>query len=339
MNYYYLDENRKPVGPLPLEEIRRKTGTGEISTLTLVAAEGGSQWQPLAAAGSAAGIGVQVDNLLANGVAAALRTARSIFNPNFITSTLEIERHVGQYAIIVSGVLGAVYTIYAAVKEGSFVYIGSGVLTLIVLACALFITQRFFGANEALIAKNPSRISSQVLPESAGLLALLAAVATVIGAVVVCCSFSRWQPLEEAVPLAAFWVYLGAVALNPGAVNVEVASCTGGEETIGLVSFFLKALLKILPLWFCVVAVLGAVGVALSFFSFGEEWADLIPHGFIPLPPGATPPGAGFQALASIISACFWPALGYVGFIACSLPLDLWRSILLVPQKLDGLKR
>jgi hypothetical protein len=47
-HYFYLDQNRQPVGPVGVETLRDLHGRTTISASTLVAAEGAAQWTPVA---------------------------------------------------------------------------------------------------------------------------------------------------------------------------------------------------------------------------------------------------------------------------------------------------
>ena len=47
----------------------------------------------------------------------------------------------------------------------------------------------------------------------------------------------------------------------------------------------------------------------------------------------------GFSGLALVGSACLVPLLAYGLFLVLHIVLDIWRSILSVPAKLDALKR
>lgn len=47
MNYYYLTPDKKPNGPMPLEELCAKVEGGQLSASVLVAKEGDASWRPL----------------------------------------------------------------------------------------------------------------------------------------------------------------------------------------------------------------------------------------------------------------------------------------------------
>jgi hypothetical protein len=340
MNYYYLDANNQPVGPAPLDEIHRKAAAGLISANPMIAPVGTTEWQPLAGGGAAPATGFQFDRVLISAVAAVLRAAGGALSSGFINASLGKARQIGHYAVTVGGPLGLVYAIYIAVKAGSLLAFISGAALVLVLSCVQFAAARFFSANETLLANTPSRISSPALLECVGLLALLGTVLLPASAIVICVQNSIWQPLVPALLAAIFWLYFAAIALHPESVNITVARGDAGEEAIGLAAFLFKAMLKILPLLFGLLSVLGCLAIALSFFGLGDWLAQSLLSNLAPLlnhfPFVAD---HGFRGLGLIILSCLLPFLGYVAFILASLPLDLWRALLAVLGKLDALKR
>ena len=340
MSHYYLDAANQPAGPLPLEEIRRKATAGEIPANPLIAAVGSDRWQPLVGGGVAPAAGFQFDRVLVSAVAAVLRAAGGALSPGFINASLGAARQTGHYAVTVGSSLGLVYAIYIAAKAGSLLAFISGAALVLVLSCVQFAAARFFSANDTLLANTPSRISSPALLECVGLLALLGTVLLPASAIVICVQNGIWQPLVPALLAAIFWLYFAAIALHPESVNITVARGDAGEEAIGLATFLVKAMLKILPLLFGLFSVLGCLTIALSFFGLGDWLAQSLFGNQAPLlhylPFVAD---HGFRGLGLIILSCLLPFLGYVAFILASLPLDLWRALLAVLGKLDALKR
>jgi len=60
MNYYYLTQEKKPLGPLPLEELCRMAESGSISPFVLVAKEGDAAWRTLKVVAMEQGIELSV---------------------------------------------------------------------------------------------------------------------------------------------------------------------------------------------------------------------------------------------------------------------------------------
>ena len=270
MNYYYLDASNQPAGPATLDEIRAKAVAGAIPANPMIAPVGSNQWQPLAGGTAPAAAGVNLDTIAADAVAHVLGIARSLLSVDFLHRSLAAARAYGHYAVTAGGALGLVYAIYAAIKASSVWVFISGLMLVVVLACAQFAAKRFLGAVETLLTNTPSRVATPAFLECVGLLILLGVLTLLVGAITVCVQNSIWRPLVPAILGAIFWIYLATVALHPEAVNIETTRGSAGEEAVGLLSFFLKAGLKIVPLTFCVLAVAGVVVITLSFFDLGS---------------------------------------------------------------------
>jgi hypothetical protein len=333
MNYYYLDANNQPVGPLPLDEIRRKAASGQIPSNPMVAPAGGNQWQPLGAVGASTGFAF--DHVLADAAAAVVRVAREILSAGFVEAALDLTRRAGHYVVTAAGGLGVIYAIYAAIKDRSVGVVISALVLVVGLAFAQFAARHFFSANQKLLTPTP--VSSTALLECIALLALIVAFSTVMTAITVSIEYAMWQPIIAAILIAVFWIIFGAVALHPETVAVEIAPSGAGQQVVGLLAFFCKTLLRLVPLSFFGVATLGALAIVLSFFDSADYVLRMLPGEMVPLPGNLG--GGGFAGMGAVIFACLLPLVAHLLFILVSLPLDLWRSILTVPEKLDALKR
>ena len=338
MNYYYLDENNRPTGPLPLADIRAKAASGAIPRDPMVAPEGADQWQRLGAVG--AGGGFHVDRFLPDLVAGLLQGIRNTLSGGFLKTSIDAARDVGHYGVLAAAALAVICAVVAVFKVGSAAPLGAGLVLLVAVVIAQYIANRFFAANETLVTSSNARVSSLALLDCVALLALLGAVAALVGATIICIRFGEWRPLIPAAVTAALWTYFAVVTLHPESVNVSKGETIGGEEAIGLLTFFLRAAVKILPIYFFVLTAAGVLIAALSLFNAAGPVGAVAQMSPIPVPfrllAGS---GEDFAGITLVVSACLLPLFGYVGYILFSLPLDLWRALLSVPGKLDALKR
>jgi hypothetical protein len=342
MNYQYLDANNQAAGPASLDEIRALAGAGQIASNPMVAAAGSTDWKPLStisvAPPAAAPAFPVASTLLGNVVGAVVKRVAGWLNPGLVEASLRLARDVGHYAVLAGGALTLIFTLVLAIRTNSFAVIIGGLGFVAALAVAQFAAQRFLGTADALIANTPGRLSSFAFLECAGLLAVLAAVAALIAGVVTAIQIESVAPLIPAVLAAVFWCYLGAIALHPELGSMEIGKGSAAEEAIGIVGFFCKAGLKIVPLFFGMLAVVGAFIVLICIFAPNSNLAYALGStvAFVPLP-GMQ--GPGFLGAGAVLIACLLPMAAYFVFLIACLPLELWRSILSLPGKLDALKR
>jgi hypothetical protein len=109
---------------------------------------------------------------------------------------------------------------------------------------------------------------------------------------------------------------------------------------VGLLSFFSKAGLKLVPLFFLLFAAAGDLALLASFTQSGQALAasiaSVLQSSPIPLPLDLT---AGFGGSAVVMMAALIPMLGYFCFLVSYLAIDLVRAVLSVPAKLEALRR
>lgn len=338
MSYYYLDAANQPVGPLPLEEIRRKAASGEIPSHPMIAAAGSNRWQPLDGE-NAPPTALQLDAYISDRLDGILCAARGILSVGFLNGSLALATTLGHIAVLLGAAAGLGYVVYVAIRRSSPLDIGGGLLFIAGLLCAQFAARRFFHANQSLLVA--SRITSPALLDCLALLAMFGTASLLLGTITVCISLGLWQPLLPTLLTSALWMYFAAVALHPEVVEVTIGPNGAGEEVVGIIAFVMKMLLKLLPLFFFAWSVLGSLVIVLSFFDLGEYVMNVAGRNLLPLPRGFRIPSdaLGFQGIGVVLTACLMVPLAHLMFLAVSLPLDLWRALLSVPTRLDALRK
>ncbi len=347
MNYEYLDSNDQPAGPVSLEAIRALARAGTIAPNPQVRAEGTTEWHPLSSlppappppppASGPARATLPAGTLLGDFVGALLKRVTTWLSPTFLDRSLAFARTIGQYAVLVGGALTVLYAVVAAIRYNSFALFLTGLVLVAAVAVAQFTAGRFLGAGDKLIATTTSRIASPAFLECTGLLVVLLAAATVLGALAAAIRVGSVAPLVPGLVIGAALTYFGTLALHPELVEVTLADGTAGEEAIGLLCFFFKSGLKLVPLFFLLLAVVGDLALLSSFFRGGEAFAGLV-AGVLGTVPGLANVPYGFGGSVVVVLACLLPLCAYFIFLLQYLFVDVLRAILAVPAKLDALR-
>lgn len=170
-----------------------------------------------------------------------------------------VAKTVGHWAYLVATVLLAILWIVLAIKQEQPEMVLYALAVLAVGTVAHYIAVRFLAAGRDLIAKTPSRLVSKAFLQCFALLAFLAALVSLV--------FSLDALFDSAVrafllwlAAAAIYAYAGWAALSPVALNVTVGGEAGaGEEAVGVFSFLLKLLLRLVPFSFGVLALAGSM--------------------------------------------------------------------------------
>jgi hypothetical protein len=278
--------------------------------------------------------------LLGDFVGSLLNRIAAWLSPSFVESSLAKSRQWGQYAVLGGVGLTLLYAIYAAIKFNSFAFFMTGIAFVAALAVAQFAAIRFLTAATRTIANTPSQISSPAFLECTGLLLLLASAGLLVGGVVAAIRVESVLPLLPAVVIGAAFLYAGATALHPKLVNVELGLSSAGEECVGLLSFFSKTGLKLVPLFFLLLAVGGDLAIIASFTQNGQAFASAVTSA-LQYAPLAVPidTSAGFGGSAVVMMGALLPMIGYFLFLLGYLAIDLVRAVLVVPSKLEALRR
>ena len=351
MKYHYLDANNEKAGPATLDEIRTLAEAGKIPADPQICPEDAEEtWKALsvqtsqtspetekpADKSSSAGKLPFAGTILADWVGKLLGLIRGFLSPVLIEKSLGMAKHFGQYAVLFGGVLGFIAAIVAAIRLNSFAVFLGGLGFIIALAVAQFAAVKFLDASDNLIGSTPSRLSSMAFLDCVGLLSILGAVILLIGGIVGAIQTGGITLLIMGLVVSILLTFFAAVALHPKLASVDSGTGSAGEEAIGILAFFLKGALKLVPLVFLLFSVVGALLLLVGMFAPRSEFVIMLQMMLPTIPvPGLGAPG--LAGLGVVLTATLLPIIAYVLFLIALLPLELWRAILSLPGKLDQL--
>jgi hypothetical protein len=361
VEWYYARDN-KQLGPVSAVELKRLAAVGELSAEDLVWREGMAEWafarnvRGLFDEEGRGGIAHPADQTAQAVVASAkvvepvarstnvapapprrhvfdvlLDTYRPHFNAHFVETTAGVFRRCGLYGLLAGAVVSAIYFIVAATRSHPASYLLEGAVLILALLFLHYVAGKSCDALDELNRTTSGRLSSMLLPNCLAVLGKLAAIAFLLGMVGVAVSGSRYELI--AVGVAGFLVlaYAAAVAMNPAALGISIAPETiAGEETPAVVLFLLKIALR------SAAVALGA-GVLCGVVLMGVACVQL-------LTAGADakidrPAFVASMARDSMLRAAAVPFVTYLAFLLGNLIVNIWRSILSLPGKLDSIAR
>ena len=366
VEWYYARENRQ-MGPVSPAELKRLAAAGELGPDDLVWREGMTEWsaaknvrglfeeegrgaasenagQP-ALKGGDSGLKVGPSALPPHRASAAvparhpldvlLDKVRPHFDASFIETTGRVFRACGSYGLLVAAGLAAAFALITAVKTGPIDHLLYGVVWVLVLVALQYVAGKSFGAIEPLHRAVGATLSSSVLPDCLALLSKVAGVAALLGSVVFAVNSSQYFVILGGVAMFLVCAYLAVIALNLAAMNVSIApEALPGEEALGVFMFLVKALLRLTPVAFGAGVACGTLLLGLACFQAfgGGPVTDNL--GRVMLSESGAMAAAARHAL---ISAAVLPLAAYLLFLLGNLLVNLLRSILSLPPKLDRL--
>lgn len=289
---------------------------------------------PSASPASTAGLFPPKSTLLGDIVAKLLGLVSDILSPGLLDTSLGVSKRIGHYTVLIGAALTVIYGLIVAIKMEAFQMLLTALVFVGAIAVAQFAAARFLDAAGRIIANTPSRVASPAFFECTGLILILLAIGLLLSGIGAAVYMRSIAALVLPLVLIGLILSFATIMLHPGIVNVASGEGTAGEEAIGILMTITKAKLKIVPLVFFLFAILGALIVFAGFFGdrFAASFAQYLPMQMYGMP-------FGFVGSALIVVACMMPIIFYFFCLLQFLFLDVLRSILAVPGKLDALRR
>lgn len=263
---------------------------------------------------------------LAERVGGLLDCVPSVLKPDRFDGIVDRITVIGHWSLLAVAVLGLLIQAIAAVAhEASAILWGVG--WLVALPLLQYTAIEFLGATRDLVHKNRTNLGSEAFLRCYALVALVAAILIFVGSIVWSIDAGRLQIFLFGLAFTALSVATAWLALNPSLIAINVSrQSSAGEEALGILSFFVKTGVRLVPIFYGVTLLVGAIhGVILLLGMIGDTQIELI--------------GAVNRAELSapmLLWAALSPFLAYIAFVFYFLVIDLMRGILSIPGAMAG---
>jgi hypothetical protein len=229
---------------------------------------------------------------------------------------------IGHFGIIVAACLGFLFALIFAIRSNSFQAFLYGIAWVILIFVVQYTAHKFFTAGKTLIKDNPSQLSSKIFLDCFGFLVLIGGIVMFIVSIIQAIQIGSVTPFLIGLGTFIFLEFIALISFNPleATINVEEGN-SAGKEAIGIITFFIKALMRLVPIFFGVGVAIGTVMLfidAIGLFGSGVSVAWM----------------RGNVTAMQILNAALLPFLSYIFFVFLYLIIDLIRSILAIPGKL-----
>jgi len=300
---------------------------------------------PRPAAAPATGPSRDFSTFLVDAVSSLLNHARRLLTVSLVERVLSFCTHGGQWLILSAAILAMVASLIFAIKTNTMWILLIGPAGVIIIAVLQYIATRFLQGCGRLVKNTPSTLSSAAVPDCIALFALLGASGALIGGFIYAVETSDPSIFVGAVLISAMLILLGAIALNPKVTQTAVGQASAGEEGIGLISFFMKLPVVLLPVGYFILNLAGALFLLSSLFGngstrYGRSNFEMPGERLLSssLPMVEFPPGL-LSGLSMIICALSLPFICYILFLIFHLLVDVIRSIVCLPGKIDATRQ
>lgn len=234
---------------------------------------------------------------------------------------------LGNYALLAGAALGLVFGAVAAIKQDSLSLFLLTLGWLPVLAVLQYTAVKLMAAGRLLIQTSTSQLSSEAFLSGMALLSLVAGVGLFVWLTVSAIRTESINLFWLALLLLVFCETAVWLCLNPSLLNIRIcAEATAGQEAIGVLTFIMKALLRFVPLAFGVGTAVGAINLGIDLVQLFRGRLDCF--SLFELESGQF-----------ILGAAALPLVAYLTFILYYLSVDVLRAIMVIPEKLDALRK
>jgi len=254
---------------------------------------------------------------------------RGIFTEKILAFTLKWTKIAGHYGMVVAAFLGLLFAFIYAIRVNDFFAFLYGIAWFLLVFVVQYTAHKFSDAGEVLIENNPTRLSSKAFLDCVAFLFLIGGLVLFIVALIGLIQTGDLQMFLGGLAIAVFFEFVALISFHYSTITVEVVKeSTAGQEAIGIITFFLKALLKLVPVVFGVGIVIGTVMLFINSFGlFGNEMR--IANAWI----------TGNMTASQILLIGLLPFISYVVFVLYYLVIDIIRAILSIPGKLDQINK
>lgn len=253
-----------------------------------------------------------------------VEVCRGILTSKFLEFCIKWTTRIGHLGVIVAAFLGFIFTLIYAARNDRL----SAFLTAIIWVLLVFVVQytakKFLNAGETLTQNNPTQLASQAFLDCFAFLALVGGVAWLILSIIQAFNMG-FEVFLIGLGIFVFLVLLALLAFNPKEVTIKIVkSNSAGQEAIGIATFFIKAFMRLVPIFFGVLVVIFTIMMFIAGLKlFGDKlqldfawdicqrWGKLI------------------------IYAILLPFISYIIFAFFYLCIDVIKAILSIPEKLE----
>ncbi len=255
-------------------------------------------------------------------------TIKNKLTTKLLDFSVDWANKIGHFGLIAAAAIGFLFFVILTVRANRFTDFLFALVWVIVVFVVQYVAHRFANAGKDLIDNNTTRMSSKAFLDCVAFLAMLGGIVTFVYSIYASINMKSIQLFFIGLGVFVFLEFLALIAFNPETVSMEIVKKTSaGQEAIGIMTFFMKTFLKLVPIAF-------GIGIAVFTVILFIDMFGLFSDAKIAI---AAP--SGMQDMISIVIFGLIPFLGYLAFIVLFLGIDITRSILSIPGKLDELKK
>ncbi len=236
---------------------------------------------------------------------------------------------LGDYGMYLAAVLVIIIGMISSIRLESFTSflysLGFAVAFLIVQ----YISTKFNDINERLIANNETYMTSTGFTDAVAIFSIIAGIVYFFVNLYIAIKLPKFLPFLKGLGIFIVFALISLVSFNPKLISVKsVKNNSAGEEAIGILGFFIKLAIKLVPfiygagiIFVNIMLIIHSIDIFGSKFEMLAGWRNV------------------FTDMGTVLVFGILPFIAYIYFVFNFLFIDIIKSILLIPEKLDKLSK
>ena len=262
-----------------------------------------------------------------------LSLLREGISENFLASEGQGAVELGRWAIYLSILVNLAIALYAAIGLKSPEIALGGIGFVAVALMLQYSAIKSCGAISQLLRAKTLRMSSTAFFDSLVIMLLIGGIVALVEFSIYAYQFKQTPMYIVGFGLFILCEYLALILLHPQAIGITISPrASTGEEAIAILTFFMMLPLRFVAAVFAFGSVISTIGsiaaLVMLLFANTKSEDDIAGAG-----------GIAAGSMASLLVCAAFPFGMYVYFVFAYLIVDVVRSILVIPDKLDQLSR
>ena len=262
-----------------------------------------------------------------------LSLLRETISENFLASEGKSSVELGRWAIYLSILVNLAIALYAGIVLKSQELALGGIGFVAVALMLQYSAIKSCGAISQLLGAKTLRMSSTAFFDSLVIISLIGGIVALVEFSIYAYQFKQTPMYVVGFGLFILCEYLALILLHPQAIGITISPrASTGEEAIAILTFFMMLPLRFVAAVFALGSVVSTIGsiasLVMLLFANTKSENDIASSGAV---------AAG--SMASLLICAAFPFGMFVYFVFAYLIIDVVRSILVIPDKLDQLSR
>lgn len=252
---------------------------------------------------------------------------RSSYSYDFFEKNENWLTKAGLFGLYVLALLGLILSIVFPLRHDlDFdTYFGFGIVWFFLCFIFHYTAWKFLPALSHIIQTTPTKLSTKAFLDTLALIAGIAGVVSIMSGLLLWIEKSSIELFITGIFIFIICEYMLSLCLHPENLNIKLnEQISVGEEFLGLISFFMKSFIKLIPIVFGLGIVFGIINLLellLVKSNFLEQQVEMV------------------SDIWTLFAIALLPVIGYLLFLVYYFVIDLAIAILSIPPKLDRLDR